>query len=203
MSDEPINTPENDRQVAVDAVIAAVTANRGTPALVTTPSRPPNMTYTAKTGQVTYASDEDRQIAEARGVEVDTLDDHAMEANLKQLAERAKVAASKLEESSFDARTGQKVYKLPLGSEERRVQEQVAKQALESLQYQHGTYQRALDARETRDVAASQGSDAAAIGQAWTGGDPSKQSALDRALVEVEARHIAETMIRAKLGILG
>ena len=44
--------------------------------------------------------------------------------------------------------------------------------------------------------------DAQRIGEAWVNGDPAKRAALDKALRDREAAHIADAIIRTALGQL-
>ena len=204
MSDAPITVPQSDRQSAVDAVVDAIQTNRGGPAAVTAVQRTPAMSYnTARPDEIVYHSDEDRRLAEQAVESQDTLDDRDPAHEFKTLIDRVTAENAKLEEHTFDPQTGAKVYVLAEGSEARRVQQARVQQLCLDAEYQEGVYKRALDARAVRDAAVLRGGDAAAIAVAFTNGDPRRQALLDKALEEAEARHVAEAMIRARLGNLG
>src|SRR5688500_1110807 len=66
---DSITVPQGDRQSAVDAVVAAITANRGTPELATVARRAPSATFNTRTGELTYHSEEDARLAEQQAAE--------------------------------------------------------------------------------------------------------------------------------------
>jgi hypothetical protein len=202
MSDEPITVPVSEHQRAVDAVVEAVQKNRGTPDVATVARRAPSLTYNSADDSVTYHSAEDVALAEQPG-EPDTMDDRNLLHEFRTLIDTIQTEGARLEEHTFDPLTGAKVFTLPEGSEQRRVHQLRVQHLCETAEYQRGVYEAATAARDARDAAAARGSDSQAIAQSWTGGDPRRQALLDKAVEEAEARHIADAMIRARLGNLG
>jgi hypothetical protein len=205
--DNPITVPMDEHQRAIDAVVQAIQANRGTPELATVVKRTPSATYNTRTGELTYHSEEDARLAEeqaaAQASGADPLDGASLQWEMDRIANELRSEVEKLNAHTFDPQTGAKVFSIPDGSEARRVQEQRVNQLIATAEYQKGVFESALAARDNRAAAVARGTDAVQIGLAWTGGDPRRQALLDKALEEAQARHVADAMLRAKLGILG
>jgi hypothetical protein len=204
MSDQPITVAQAEHQSAVDACIDAITANRGAPSAVTPVQRTPNMTYnTANPDQIGFHSEEDRRIAESAAPFAATLDDRDLSHELESLGKRFATEAAKLTEQVYDPKTGAASFKLTPGTAARIAQETKVGSLLHTIDYQKQVYQAALANREARNAANARGNDGAAIGVAWTGGDPRRQALLNEEIERAEARHVADAIIRAKLGNLG
>lgn len=201
MSDEPITVPQAEHQSAVDAVVDAIQANRGAPAAVTPAQPRPSFTYNSHTNEIAYHSDEDRRLAE-QPVETPTMDDRNLDIEQENVVGLLRTEIEKLNEHTFTPQ-GKKVWTIPPGSLARIAQEKLVGRLMETAEYQKGRYEAAREARDTRDAANARQNDGAAIAVAWTGGSPDRQKILDKAVEEAEAKHVAEALIRARLGNLG
>lgn len=194
------------RQQAVDEVIAKVTAARGTPDRTIPVLPSPNMkaAYNPTTGEIetSYSSPADEALAHVRAAlpqSDDILDGIDLEASQRQLEGRLAAAQARLDSHKFRP-DGTKQYEVT--GLDRENLERVVADLTGAVADQRERYDRALAARAAKAENAARTSDAQRLGDAWVNGDPAKRAALDKALREREAAHIADAMIRTSLGQL-
>jgi hypothetical protein len=202
MSAPEITVPQSEHQTAVDAVIDAVTANRNGPPAATAARPQPSMKYNTATGVVEYFSEADARLAE-QPADISTLDGSDLQYEQEALVAKLGVEIEKLNAYTHDPVTGAKVFKIAEGSEARRVQEMQIAQLMGQAEYQQARFNEAIAAREAQGDANARAVDALAIANSWTGGSPRKAAILAEEVERAEARHIADAVIRAKLGNLG
>lgn len=191
-------------QAAVDEVVAHISAARGTPELAGLAKPGFSATYNTASDELSYHSDDDAaQAAQAAQMaEAETIDDGIdILESFRVLTDKARAEVAKLNEKTYDPNTGAERY--VLNGNARAVQERVVGTLLQSVEYQEGIYNRALENRATRAAAKAHADRAKQIAQSWTGGDPARQKVLDDATMRAEAEHIAQAVIRAKLGHVG
>lgn len=186
----------------VNDVIDAIQAARGgKPSPIQVQPPHPHMRYNTATGEVSYATPQDEQLAAelaAQPQDDDIADNvslkHAYDSLLRELSRETE----RLNEHTFNAETGERIYRVQ--GRDREVLARRVDQLSQEAVYQFDRYQRALDARQRKAEQAQRDIEGDAMATEWIGGNPQRRETLAKAIEEYEARQLAEIIVRKRLG---
>lgn len=187
----------------VDDVIDAIAAARGKPSPIQVQQPHPHIRVNTATGEVSYATPQDEALAaELAGQpqEDDILDNVSLAASQRQLLARLGDAQARLDEHTFNAETGEKIYRVQ-GRDRENLERQVNDLGRAAVE-QHERYSRALDARQRKAEQAQRDIEGDAMATEWIAGNPQRRATLAKAIEEYEARQLAEVIVRKRLGQL-